>query len=106
MRPSLAVEQSLEALGYNLKVARLKRRLPQAVLAERAGIGLSTLVKIEKGDCGVAIGSVAAVIQALSLGTPFSDIALADPLGDALEAESLPKRIRMPRAKTPSSDGA
>ncbi|MEI3354023.1 MAG: helix-turn-helix transcriptional regulator [Duodenibacillus massiliensis] len=37
--------------------ARLKRRLPQTELAERCGIGLSTLVKIENGNCGVAIGS-------------------------------------------------
>ena len=94
MRPSLAVEESLQALGYNLKVARLKRRLPQAELSERAGIGLSTLVKIEKGDCRVAIGAVASVIQALGLGTPFEEIARIDPLGQALEGETLPKRIR------------
>ena len=97
MRPSLAIEESLQALGCNLKIARLKRRLPQSVLAERAGIGLSTLVKIEKGDCGVAIGTVAAVVHALGLGTPFSEIALSDPLGQALEAETLPKRIRTPK---------
>lgn len=94
MRPSLAVEQSLEALGRNLKVARLRRRLPQQVLAERAGIGLTTLNKIEKGDCGVAIGNVASVMLALGLGTPLSDIAQIDEMGLALEGEMLPKRIR------------
>lgn len=94
MRPSFAVEQSLEALGRNLKVARLRRRLPQQVLAERAGIGLTTLNKIEKGDCGVAIGNVAAVMLALGLGTPLSDIAQIDEMGLALEGEMLPKRIR------------
>lgn len=94
MRPSVAVEESLQALGYNLKVARLKRRLPQSVLSDRAGVGISTLVKIEKGDCGVAIGAYASVIQALGLGTPLGEIALADPLGQALEAQTLPKRIR------------
>ncbi len=99
MRPSVAVEESLIALGYNLKVARLKRRLPQSVLAERAGIGLTTLVKIEKGDCGVAIGTVAAVVQALGLGTPFSEIAQSDPLAQVLEAENLPKRIRAKKSE-------
>ena len=94
MRPSVAVEESLQALGYNLKVARLKRRLPQSVLSDRAGVGISTLVKIEKGDCGVAIGAYASVIQALGLGAPLGEIALADPLGQALEAQTLPKRIR------------
>ena len=89
----------MEVLGHNLKVARLKRRLPQTALAERAGISLSTLVKIEKGDCGVAIGAVASVLQALGLGTPFAQIAQTDPVALALETETLPKRIRA--KKTP-----
>ena len=42
-------------------------------------------------------GTVAAVVHALGLGTPFSEIALSDPLGQALEAETLPKRIRTPK---------
>ena len=52
MRPSVAVEESLRVLGRNIKIARLKRRVPQEVLAERAGIGLSTLTKIEKAIAG------------------------------------------------------
>ena len=71
MRPSFAVEESLLALGHNMKVARLKRRLPQNVLAERAGVSLSTLCKIENGNGG-----------------------RSDPLSLALETETLPKRIR------------
>lgn len=94
MRPSIAVEESLIALGRNIRLARLKRRLPQETLAERAGIGLSTLTKIEKGNCGVAIGTVASVIQALGFGLPFSEILLTDPLTQAFEEETLPKRIR------------
>ena len=85
MRPSIAVEESLAALGHNIKMARLKRRLPQAVLAERSGVGLSTLAKIERGDTGVAIGTVAAVLQALGLGTPFAEIGASDPLAQALD---------------------
>lgn len=94
MRPSFAVEESLVALGHNLKVARLKRRLPQNVLADRAGVSLSTLCKIENGNGGVAIASYASVLMALDLGTPFSDIARNDPLAMALESDTLPKRIR------------
>ena len=94
MRPSLAIEDSLKALGRNIRLARLKRRLPQETLAERAGVGLSTLTKIEKGNCGVAIGTVASVIQALGFGTPFSEFLLADPMTQTFEEENLPKRIR------------
>ena len=93
MRPSFAVEESLVALGHNMKVARLKRRLPQNILAERAGVSLSTLCKIENGN-GVAIASYAAVLLALDLGTPFAEIGRSDPLSLALETETLPKRIR------------
>ena len=94
MRPSVAVEESLRVLGRNIKTARLKRRVPQEVLADRAGIGLSTLTKIEKGNCGVAIGTVAAVIQALGMGLPFSEILTGDSMTQAFEEENLPKRIR------------
>ncbi|HBN73195.1 MAG TPA: transcriptional regulator [Sutterella sp.] len=94
MRPSVAVEESLQVLGRNIRSARLKRRLPQEVLAERAGIGLSTLTKIEKGNCGVAIGTVASVIQALGMGLPFSEILANDAMTQAFEEENLPKRIR------------
>ena len=65
-----------------------------ARIAERCGISLSTLVKIENGNCGVAIGAVASVLLALDLGTPFSEIAKSDPLSVTLEQELLPKRIR------------
>ena len=46
MRPSIAVEESVIQLGSNLRSARLRRRLPQSVVADRAGISLNTLSKI------------------------------------------------------------
>ena len=96
MRPSVAVETSLKALGKNLKIARLRRRLPQLQVAERAGISLNTLAKVEAGDPGVSIGNVAAVMQAIGLGTPLQDIASpsADTSGLRLENDRLPKRAR------------
>ena len=99
MRPSLAVETSLKALGSNLKIARLRRRLPQSQVAERAGISLNTLAKVEAGDPGVAIGNVAAIMQAIGLGAPMGDIAspASDTSGLRLESERLPKRARAPR---------
>lgn len=99
MRPSFAVEESVRTLGANLKAARLRRRLPQSVVAERAGISLNTLSKLENGDCGIAIGNVASVLQALGLGTPFSDVAAAgdDETGLMLEARRLPRRARQPK---------
>ena len=45
-----------------------------SLVAERAGISVRTLSNLEKGETGVSIGHVAAVIAALGMGTPFSDI--------------------------------
>ena len=64
MRQSFAVEEAVIALGANLKAARLRRRLPQSVIAERSGISINTLSKLENGDCGVTIGNVAGVLNA------------------------------------------
>ena len=57
MRPSVAVEESLRVLGRNIKTARLKRRVPQEVLAERAGIGLSTLTHTGARDGTALFGN-------------------------------------------------
>jgi transcriptional regulator with XRE-family HTH domain len=97
--PTLSVRRSLAKLGENIKTARLKRRIPMALLAERAFIGLSTLEKIQKGDPGVSIGSYAGVIFSLGIGAPFGDILnpAEDETGLALEKERLPKRIHSPR---------
>ena len=101
MRPSISIETSLKALGENLKVARLRRRLPQSQVAARAGISLKPIAKVEDGDPGVAICNVAAVMQAIGLGTPLSEIAspASDTSGLRLESERLPQRARAPRRR-------
>jgi transcriptional regulator with XRE-family HTH domain len=100
-QPSFSVRRSLVKLGEDIKTARLKRRIPMALLAERAFIGVSTLEKIQKGNPSVSIGNYAAVIFALGMGAPFGE--LLNPGGDetglALEKERLPKRIHGPRRK-------
>jgi len=100
-RPPLSVKRALKKLGEDIKTARLKRRIPMTLLAERAFIGLSTLEKIQKGDPGVSIGSYAAAIFSLGMGTPFGDILAPedDETGLALEKERLPKRVHVPRRR-------
>jgi transcriptional regulator with XRE-family HTH domain len=69
--------------------------------AERASISRTTLSKIEQGDEGVSMGSYARIFFILSLLSQLSDCAdlRFDPLGLGLEAESLPKRIHVPRRR-------
>lgn len=101
MRPSITLEKSLKKLGSDIRSARLRRRLMQSLVAERAGISLNTLAKIEKGDPGVSIGNVAAVLWALGLGALFSDLISAqnDTTGLILEEERLPTRIRQSKSR-------
>jgi transcriptional regulator with XRE-family HTH domain len=67
--------------------------------AERASISRATLAKIEKGEGGVSLGAYAKVL--FILGMIERLVELADPAFDALglglEADKLPKRIRIPR---------
>ncbi len=100
MRPSFAVEEAVQLLGSNLKAARLRRRLPQSVIAERSGVSINTLSKLENGDCGVTIGNVAAVMNALGLLGMVSELASSeqDRTGLMLEERRLPQRVR--RRKT------
>jgi len=51
----LPVRHALRKLGRDIRDAR-RRRIPVAIAAQRASISRATLVKIEKGDPGVAIG--------------------------------------------------
>ena len=76
-----------------------RRRVFAAGSPNPSGISLNTLSKLENGDCGIAIGNVASVLQALGLGTPFSDVAAAgdDETGLMLEARRLPRRARQPK---------
>ena len=67
-----------------------------AIAAQRASISRTTLVKIEKGVPGVAIGISATVLFVMSMVERLAD--LADPKNDSvglqLEEENLPQRIR------------
>jgi len=95
----LPVTRALRKLGHDIRDARRRRRIPAEIAAQRASISRTTLVKIEKGEPGVAIGNYAIVLFVLGMTERVAD--LADPQGDTvglqLEEERLPQRIRRPR---------
>jgi transcriptional regulator with XRE-family HTH domain len=98
---SLPARQALRKLGQDVRAARLRRRIPAAVAAERASISRTTLLKLENGDPGVSIGIVATVLFVLGMSERLGE--LADIRGDeqalALDEERLPKRIRARRRR-------
>ena len=75
-----------------------------AIVAQRASLSKPTLIRVERGDPSVSIGSYATVLFVMGMAERLADLADAknDPLGLQLEEENLPKRIRGARKqKTP-----
>jgi DNA-binding XRE family transcriptional regulator len=95
----IPVKRALRKLGHDIRDARRRRRIPLSIAAERASISRTTLIKIEKGNAGVAMELYATVLFVLGLVDRLAD--LADPKSDTaglqLEEEHLPQRIRSAR---------
>ena len=75
----------MRELGENFHLARLRRDLSSEQVAERAGISRNTLIKIEHGDEGVAIGSYFRVLIVLRLENDLLNVAKDDILGRKLQ---------------------
>ncbi len=92
---SLNARRALEALGSNIKTARLKRRISVQGFAERVGVSESTISRLEKGDDGVSIGTLAMACLVLGEIGRISDFLDpgSDDTGLLLDREALPKRI-------------
>jgi transcriptional regulator with XRE-family HTH domain len=57
----------LQALGQRVVHARKVRGLTQRDLAAMVGVSLSSVLALEKGEPGVAIGTLARVLEAMDL---------------------------------------
>ena len=92
----IPVRRALRKLGHDIKDARRRRRIPMAIAAQRASISKPTLIRVERGDPGVSIGSYATVLFVLGMADRLSDLVdpKNDPVGLQLEEENLPQRIR------------
>jgi transcriptional regulator with XRE-family HTH domain len=98
----LPVKRALAKLGADIRSARLRRRISTTIMAARAFITRTTLLKVERGDPGVSLGIYATVLFVLGLTPRLADLAdaRADATGLQLEEERLPKRIRQAGGKT------
>ncbi|MGE4411800.1 MAG: helix-turn-helix domain-containing protein [Sphingobium sp.] len=94
-------KSALERLGHDVRNARLRRGIAVSDLAARAGTSPSTVARLEKGDPGVGVGTLADVLVALGLVERLADLidTRKDDLGLALAAEQLPRRGKSFAAK-------
>ena len=103
----LPVQRVLRKLGRDVRDARLRRRIPTTIMAERTSVSRTTLNKVEKGDPGVSLGIYATVLFVLGLSDRLADLAdiRTDSVGLELEEENLPQRIRRSKKSKPGPSG-
>ena len=88
------LEQKMEIVGEQIKLARLRRNLSVAQVAERATCSPLPVSRIEKGVSTVAIGIYLRVLYALQLDEDILWLAREDKLGKSLQDLALKSRER------------
>ena len=88
------LEQKMQVVGEQIKLARLRRNLSVAQVAERATCSPLTVSRIEKGTPTVAIGIYLRVLYALQLDDDILSLAKDDELGRALQDMNMIPRKR------------
>lgn len=88
------LEEKMRIVGEQIKLARLRRDLSVAQVAERATCSPLTVARIEKGTPTVAIGIYLRVLYALQLDDDILLIAKGDTLGRQLQDLALTNRQR------------
>ena len=84
--PPIAAE-ALRRLGENLAIARVRRKESQRGWAQRLGVSVPTLIRMEQGDPGVSAGIYATALWLMGRVQALPE--LADPNNDlgALEMD-------------------
>jgi len=100
MPPPLPAARALVKLGEDLSRARRRRRLSQASLAERSGIGINTLRRLEKGVPSGSIEHLARILNVLGEVDRLGQLldTGTDAIGLVLMDEELPQRVRRRRS--------
>ncbi|HWL64244.1 MAG TPA: helix-turn-helix domain-containing protein [Steroidobacteraceae bacterium] len=93
-----AQRRQLAALGQRLRAARLRRKLTQSLLAERVGVTIPTIRKLEAGDPTTSLSVVLRALVVLGLAQDIDRLAAEDTLGRQLQDSELknPRRKGAP----------
>ncbi len=92
----LPVERAIRKLGQDISLARRRRHISQASLAERMGASLSTVRRMEKGDGRVPLHFYARALHVFGELPALEGLldTASDDIGLALMDEQLPQRVR------------
>ena len=95
----LPARRALRKLGSDIRDARKRRRIRTEVMAQRAFVSKSTLIRAEAGDPSVGAGIYVTLLFLLGMVDRVADLADAhhDVIGQSAETARLPRRVREPR---------
>lgn len=93
------VQRSLDAIGENIRLARLRRDLGAEMVAERAGISRQTLSSLENGAGSVSMAAWVQVLFVLGLEKDLESVAQDDELGRTLQDAKLTPRRRARKSR-------
>ena len=82
-----ATAGAIEKLGADLAVARLRRKESLRSWAQRLGVTVSTLQRLEAGDPGVGIGIVASALWLINRDAELRNLAAPEHDQGALELD-------------------
>jgi len=94
-----SVQRTLDMLGENIRLARLRRDLSSVMVAQRAGISRQTLSALENGSGSVSMAAWIQVLFVLGLEKDLQSVASDDRLGRTLQDAKLPTRMRARKSK-------
>lgn len=97
----LPVERAIRKLGHDLSLARRRRHISQASLAERIGASLSTIKRMEDGDLRIPLHFIARAMYLFGELERVSNLldTARDDIGLTLMNDQLPQRVRAKSAK-------
>lgn len=93
VHPSIA--RGIARLGQDISRARRARRISTTDMAARMGVGRSTLHRLEQGDPGVSLNTLAMALSVLGLFDRLAELVdpASDELGLMLAEKTLPRNI-------------
>ena len=100
--PSIA--RALVKLGADISLARRARRISTADFAGQMGVSRATLQRLEAGDAGCSLNTLAAALHALGRLDLLRDILdqTKDDVGLMVMRNEVPKRIRNRKPTIPA----
>ena len=90
------VEELLQKIGQNIRIARKRRNLTIRELANRVHVDERTISRMELGDPSINFKNLVTVLMVFGLEDTVVDLAdpNTDEVGKALEHQKLPQRVR------------